>query len=36
MPRIGCGLDRLNWDDVKILINEVFENSEVKIKVFSP
>lgn len=34
MPRIGSGLDRLNWDDVKLVLNEVFENSEVKIKVF--
>jgi hypothetical protein len=24
MPTIGCGLDRLNWDDVRQIIFDVF------------
>lgn len=33
MPRIGCGLDRLNWDDVKTLIEHVFEDSDMDVLV---
>lgn len=31
MPRIGCGLDCLDWDDVKELLFEVFEDSDIEI-----
>lgn len=31
MPKIGCGLDRLQWDDVYDIICEVFEDTDVDI-----
>jgi O-acetyl-ADP-ribose deacetylase (regulator of RNase III) len=31
MPRIGCGLDRLDWDVVKDIIQEVFEDTDMHI-----
>ena len=33
MPKIGCGLDKLNWEDVKIIIQEVFETTDLEILV---
>ena len=33
MPRIGCGLDRLQWDKVKAIIEEVFADTDVEILV---
>lgn len=33
MPRIGCGLDKLSWDKVKILILKIFEDAEIDILV---
>ena len=33
IPQIGCGLDRLDWDCVKELIEEVFEDVDVDILV---
>ena len=33
MPRIGCGLDRLNWDDVSAMIQEVFGDLDIEIMV---
>lgn len=33
MPRIGCGLDRLNWSDVKPLIEKVFKDTDIEIVV---
>ena len=33
MPRIGCGLDRLDWHKVKAIIKDVFKNTDVKIVV---
>ena len=35
MPRIGCGLDRLKWEDVSALIDEVFDKSGIDIVVCS-
>lgn len=35
MPRIGCGLDRLQWDKVKQSIEEVFSDTDVEILVCS-
>lgn len=34
MPRIGSGLDRLNWDQVKDTIIKVFNGSGIKIRVY--
>lgn len=31
MPLIGCGLDRLEWDKVKDVIEDVFENTNIEI-----
>lgn len=33
MPRIGCGLDKLQWDKVKQIIEEVFADTDVHILV---
>lgn len=33
IPKIGCGLDRLNWDQVYDIICEVFEDMDVEIVV---
>lgn len=35
MPRIGCGLDKLNWTDVSQLLCEIFVNSGISVTVFS-
>lgn len=34
MPRIGCGLDRLNWVHVKKIISDVFSDTDIKIYVY--
>ena len=34
MPKIGCGLDLLNWDVVSDLIKKVFRETSIKITVF--
>ena len=31
MPKIGCGLDKLNWDKVKNIINDIFKEKEFNI-----
>lgn len=33
MPKIGCGLDRLNWDKVSALIHEIFNDTDIEILV---
>jgi len=35
MPRIGCGLDGLNWPTVRILIKNVFQLENIKITVYN-
>lgn len=35
MPRIGCGLDRLNWDHVSEILEQVFSHSDISITVYS-
>ena len=35
MPRIGCGLDRQKWSDVKPLIEKVFADLDIEIVVCS-
>ena len=33
MPRIACGLDRMNWDIIRPIIKEQFENLDINITV---
>lgn len=33
MPRIGCGLDRLEWVAVRHLIKEIFDDTDIEILV---
>lgn len=33
MPKIGCGLDRLNWIRVEYLIEKIFHNTDIEILV---
>ena len=35
MPRIGCGLDRLEWKDVKPKIEEVFSRLDISITIYN-
>lgn len=34
MPKIGCGLDGLQWELVKQIIEKVFEETNIEIKIF--
>lgn len=33
MPVIGCGLDKLQWENVKYLINQVFSDTDIEVLV---
>lgn len=33
MPYIGCGLDKLEWDQVKNIIIEIFNDTDIEISV---
>ena len=35
IPKIGCGLDQMNWQDVVKLLRDIFAYSEIQIVVFS-
>uniref|UniRef100_UPI0037E80591 ADP-ribose glycohydrolase OARD1-like n=1 Tax=Semicossyphus pulcher TaxID=241346 RepID=UPI0037E80591 len=35
MPRIGCGLDRLAWERVSEILEQVFEHTDISITVYS-
>lgn len=35
MPRIGCGLDRLKWERVAEILEQVFKNTNISITVYS-
>ena len=35
MPKIGCGLDKLQWTNVKGIINEVFGDLDIEILICS-
>ncbi|XP_033914492.2 ADP-ribose glycohydrolase OARD1-like [Acipenser ruthenus] len=35
MPRIGCGLDRLDWKKVAVMIEEVFQDTDIQITVYT-
>ena len=34
MPTIGCGLDRLEWNKVKEIVKDVFEDTDVNITAY--
>mmetsp|Transcript_9967 Transcript_9967/g.15157 ORF Transcript_9967/g.15157 Transcript_9967/m.15157 type:complete len:187 (-) Transcript_9967:28-588(-) len=34
MPKIGCGLDRLQWDKVERIIIKIFQATNIKISVY--
>ena len=34
MPRIGCGIDGLQWERVREIISKVFANDDISITVF--
>lgn len=34
MPRIGCGLDKLDWDQVSKLIQTVFADDDIEITIY--
>ncbi|XP_016404680.1 O-acetyl-ADP-ribose deacetylase 1-like [Sinocyclocheilus rhinocerous] len=35
MPRIGCGLDKLKWENVSSIITEVFQDTKISITVYT-
>ena len=35
IPRIGCGLDKMDWAKVKILLEDVFDGSGAKVIVYN-
>ena len=35
MPRIGCGMDNLDWDAVRDTIKDVFKNTDINITICS-
>lgn len=34
MPKIGCGLDRLSWKNVKKMLKEIFEDTDINIEIY--
>lgn len=34
MPKIGCGLDRLSWNNVKKILKEIFEDTDINIEIY--
>lgn len=36
IPKIGCGLDKLDWSETKLLINKIFYGSGIHITVCVP
>ena len=34
MPKIGCGLDRLDWNIVRVYIQKVFADTDIEISVY--
>lgn len=35
LPRIGCGLDRMDWNKVKEILHDVFGKEEVEIVIYN-
>lgn len=33
IPKIGCGLDRLSWDKVELMVQELFKDLDIEIVV---
>ena len=33
IPKIGCGLDRLSWDKVEPMVQEIFKDLDIEIVV---
>lgn len=33
MPKIGCGLDRLQWGKVREIIKEIFGDLDIEVRV---
>ena len=36
LPRIGCGLDGLDWVKVSAILNQVFKGTDIKLKIYTP
>jgi hypothetical protein len=36
MPRIGCGLDGLEWPRVKTMLRQVFAGTTIRLTVYRP
>ena len=34
MPRIGCGLDKLQWKNVKNIIKDIFKDIDISIEIY--
>ena len=34
MPKIGCGLDRLQWGDVSQMIKDIFKDMDIEIRIY--
>ena len=34
MPKIGCGIDGLDWERVSLMIKEIFEDTNIEITVY--
>ncbi|CAG9810591.1 unnamed protein product [Chironomus riparius] len=34
MPQIGCGLDKLQWDEVEKRLRNVFQNDDIQVDVY--
>ncbi len=35
MPRIGCGLDRLDWNKVRLMIKEIFKETYIEVTIYT-
>lgn len=35
MPKIGCGLDRLEWEEVSTMICEIYSDVDIKVTVYA-
>ncbi|XP_028390691.1 ADP-ribose glycohydrolase OARD1-like [Dendronephthya gigantea] len=35
MPRIGCGLDRLDWGEVRKIIKETFQDTNIHLTIYA-
>lgn len=34
-PSIGCGLDKMHWENVSSIITEVFQDTKISITVYT-